>query len=160
MKKAFLTGITGQDGSYLTEFLLKKGYEVHAILRRSSVFTTKRIDHLLPKENLLTYHGDLTDSSNLHRLIKRIEPDEIYNLGAQSHVKVSFDTPEYTANCDAIGTLRLLEAVRILGMEAKVRIYQACTSELYGKLRRFPRMRLHHSILAALTVSLKCMPIG
>ena len=130
MKKAFLTGITGQDGSYLAELLLEKGYEVHAILRRSSVFNTKRIDKILNHDRLKTYHGDLTDSSNLHRLIKTIEPDEIYNLGAQSHVAVSFEVPEYTGEATGIGTLRLLDAVRDTGLQTK--FYQASTSELFG----------------------------
>ena len=132
MKKAFITGVTGQDGSYLAEFLLHKGYEVHAILRRASVFTTARIDHLFSHPSFCTYHGDLTDSSNLHRLITRIEPDEIYNLGAQSHVAVSFETPEYTAEVDAIGTIRLLDAIRDSGL--RTRYYQASTSELFGGL--------------------------
>ena len=130
MKKAFITGISGQDGSYLTELLLSKGYEVHGIIRRASVFTTDRIDHLLDNKNLYTYHGDLSDSSNLHRLISTIEPDEIYNLGAQSHVAVSFEVPEYTANVDALGTIRILDAIRHLKKEC--RYYQASTSELFG----------------------------
>ena len=130
MKKAFITGITGQDGSYLAEFLLQEGYEVHAILRRSSVFTTRRIEHLFENKNLHTYHGDLTDSSNLHRLLMQIKPDEIYNLGAQSHVGVSFEVPEYTADVDGLGTIRLLDALRDLGQSC--RFYQASTSELYG----------------------------
>lgn len=132
MKKAFITGVTGQDGSYLAEFLLDKGYEVHAILRRSSVFTTPRIDHILNHERVRTYHGDLTDSSNLHTLLSRIEPDEIYNLGAQSHVAVSFEVPEYTAEVDALGTIRLLNAVKDLRLGP--RFYQASTSELFGGL--------------------------
>jgi GDPmannose 4,6-dehydratase len=132
MKKAFITGVTGQDGSYLAEFLLGKSYEVHAILRRSSVFTTARIDHLFKHPAFFTYHGDLTDSSNLHRLITKIKPDEIYNLGAQSHVAVSFETPEYTAEVDAIGTIRLLDAIRDTGLRTKY--YQASTSELFGGL--------------------------
>jgi GDPmannose 4,6-dehydratase len=132
MKKVFLTGITGQDGSYLAEFLLEKGYEVHAIIRRSSVFTTLRIDHIIGHPNLITYHGDLTDSSNLHTLLAKIEPDEIYNLGAQSHVAVSFEVPEYTAEVDAIGTIRLLNAIKDLGQNP--RFYQASTSELFGGL--------------------------
>ena len=127
---AFITGITGQDGSYLAELLLSKGYEVHAILRRSSIFTTDRIEHLLEHERLFTYHGDLTDSSNLHRLIMQIRPNEIYNLGAQSHVAVSFEVPEYTADVDGLGTIRLLDAVRDLGSDCKY--YQASTSELFG----------------------------
>ncbi len=132
MKKAFITGVTGQDGSYLAEFLLSKGYEVHAIIRRSSVFTTQRIDHILNDSRFKTYHGDLTDSSNLHTLLSRIEPDEIYNLGAQSHVAVSFEIPEYTAEVDAIGTIRLLDAIKDLGQ--RPRFYQASTSELFGGL--------------------------
>jgi len=131
-KSAFITGITGQDGSYLAELLLAKNYEVHAILRRSSVFTTERIEHILDHPHLHTYHGDLTDSSNLHRLLAKIQPDEIYNLGAQSHVAVSFEVPEYTAEVDAIGTIRLLDAVRDMGL--KPRFYQASTSELFGGL--------------------------
>ncbi len=129
-KIALITGITGQDGSYLAELLLEKGYEVHAILRRSSVFTTDRIDHIMDHERLHTYHGDLTDSSNLHRLIMQIQPNEIYNLGAQSHVAVSFEVPEYTADVDGLGVIRLLDAVRDLGPKCKY--YQASTSELYG----------------------------
>ena len=132
MKKAFITGITGQDGSYLAELLLAKNYEVHAILRRSSVFTTNRIDHLLNNERLFTYYGDLTDSSNLHTLLSKIQPDEIYNLGAQSHVAVSFEVPEYTAEVDAVGTIRLLNAIKDLGQTP--RFYQASTSELFGGL--------------------------
>ena len=143
-KKALITGITGQDGSYLAELLLKKGYEVHGIKRRSSSFNTKRIDHLYqdPHESdpkLILHYGDLTDSTNLIRIIQQIHPDEIYNLGAQSHVAVSFETPEYTANSDALGTLRILEAVRILGLTNKTRIYQASTSELYGLIQESPQ---------------------
>lgn len=135
MKKAFITGITGQDGSYLTEFLLEKGYEVHGMIRRSSSFNTKRIDHLfenkeIGNKTLFLHHGDLTDSSNLNRLIEKIKPDEIYNLGAQSHVQVSFEVPEYTAETDGIGTLRILDAIRETGV--KCRFYQASTSELFG----------------------------
>ncbi|MEJ7663700.1 MAG: GDP-mannose 4,6-dehydratase [Hymenobacter sp.] len=137
MKVALITGITGQDGAYLAELLLSKGYEVHGLKRRSSLFNTDRIDHLYqdPHESnvrLTLHYGDLNDSTNLIRIVQEIQPDEIYNLGAMSHVKVSFDTPEYTANADGIGTLRLLEAIRILGLEKKTRIYQASTSELYG----------------------------
>jgi GDPmannose 4,6-dehydratase len=144
MKKALLTGITGQDGAYLTELLLEKGYEVHGIKRRSSLFNTDRIDHLYqdPHEDhpkLVLHYGDLSDSTNLIRIIQQVQPDEIYNLGAMSHVKVSFDTPEYTANADGIGTLRLLEAIRILGLEKKTRIYQASTSELYGLVQAVPQ---------------------
>jgi GDPmannose 4,6-dehydratase len=131
-RKAFITGVTGQDGSYLAELLLDKGYEVHAILRRAAVFTTSRVDHLMERADFHTYHGDLTDSSNLHRLITRIQPDEIYNLGAQSHVAVSFEIPEYTTEVDAIGTIRLLDAIRDVGL--KTRFYQASTSELFGGL--------------------------
>ena len=144
MKTALITGITGQDGAYLAEFLLKKGYEVHGIKRRSSLFNTDRIDHLYhdphePNVKLKLHYGDLTDSTNLIRLIQEIQPDEIYNLAAQSHVKVSFDTPEYTANADGIGTLRILEAVRLLKLEKKTRIYQASTSELYGLVQAVPQ---------------------
>ena len=143
-KKALITGVTGQDGSYLVEFLLGKNYEVHGIKRRSSSLNTQRVDHLYqdPHENnpqFFMHYGDLTDSTNLIRLIKEIEPDEIYNLGAQSHVAVSFETPEYTANCDAIGTLRILEAVKILGLIKKTKIYQASTSELYGLVQETPQ---------------------
>jgi GDPmannose 4,6-dehydratase len=144
MKKALITGITGQDGAYLAEFLLKKGYEVHGVKRRSSLFNTDRIDHLYhdphePNVKFKLHFGDLTDSTNLIRLIQEIQPDEIYNLAAQSHVKVSFDTPEYTANADGIGTLRILEAVRLLGLTEKTRIYQASTSELYGLVQAVPQ---------------------
>lgn len=144
MKKALITGITGQDGAYLAEFLLAKGYEVHGIKRRSSLFNTDRIDHLYqdPHERNIHFklhYGDLTDSTNLIRIVQEVQPDEIYNLGAMSHVKVSFDTPEYTANADGIGTLRILEAIRILKMEEKVRIYQASTSELYGLVQAVPQ---------------------
>lgn len=143
-KLALITGITGQDGSYLTELLLEKGYEVHGIIRRSSSFNTKRIDHLYKdrheKEvNLFLHYGDLTDASNLIKLIQEIQPDEIYNLAAQSHVKVSFETPEYTANADGIGTLRLLEAIKFLGFQKKTKFYQASTSELYGKVQEIPQ---------------------
>jgi GDPmannose 4,6-dehydratase len=130
MKKAFLTGITGQDGSYLAELLLDKGYEVHAILRRASVFTTQRVEHILEHESLYTYHGDLTDSGNLRRLLLQVQPDEIYNLGAQSHVGVSFEVPEYTANVDALGVIRILDSLRDLGPNCKY--YQSSTSEMFG----------------------------
>jgi GDPmannose 4,6-dehydratase len=144
MKKALITGVTGQDGSYLAELLLNKGYEVHGIKRRSSSLNTERLDHIYqdPHEDnprFFLHYGDLTDSSNLTRIIKDIEPDEIYNLGAQSHVAVSFETPEYTADVDAIGALRLLEAIRFLGLEKKSRFYQASTSELYGKVKEVPQ---------------------
>lgn len=130
--KAFITGVTGQDGSYLAELLLEKGYEVHSIIRRSSVFTSQRIDHLMKDPNFFTYHGDLTDSSNLHSLLSKIQPDEVYNLGAQSHVAVSFEVPEYTAEVDAVGTIRLLDAIKDIGIKPK--FYQASTSELFGGL--------------------------
>ncbi len=143
-KKAIITGITGQDGAYLAEFLLEKGYEVHGIKRRSSLFNTHRIDHLYKDQhekdvNFFLHYGDLTDSTNLIRIIQNVKPDEIYNLAAMSHVKVSFDTPEYTANADGIGTLRILEAIRILGLEKKTKFYQASTSELYGLVRETPQ---------------------
>ena len=137
MKKALITGITGQDGSYLAEILLETGYEVHGLVRRSSLINTHRIDHIY--EHLNLHYGDLTDSTNLVRVIQQVQPDEIYNLGAQSHVKVSFEMPEYTGQTDALGTLRVLEAVRLLGMEDKVRIYQASTSELYGLVQEVPQ---------------------
>mgnify|MGYP001226255611 FL=1 len=144
MKKALITGITGQDGAYLAELLLDKGYEVHGIKRRSSSFNTGRIDHLYqdPHENnvnLLLHHGDLTDSSSLIRVIQQVQPDEIYNLAAQSHVAVSFEEPEYTANSDALGALRILEAIRILGLEEKTRFYQASTSEMFGRAKEIPQ---------------------
>ncbi len=144
MKKALITGITGQDGSYLAEFLLEKGYQVHGIKRRSSSFNTQRIDHLYvdlheANINFKLHYGDLTDSTNIIRIIQEVQPDEIYNLGAMSHVKVSFDSPEYVANVDAIGTLRILEAVRILGLTKKTKIYQASTSELYGLVQEVPQ---------------------
>ena len=143
-KTALITGITGQDGSYLAEFLLEQGYEVHGIKRRASLFNTQRIDHIYedPHSNhaqLKLHYGDLTDTSNLTRIIQEVQPDEIYNLGAQSHVAVSFEAPEYTADVDAVGTLRLLEAVRFLGLENKTRFYQASTSELYGQVREVPQ---------------------
>lgn len=143
-KKALITGVTGQDGAYLAEFLLKKGYEVHGIKRRSSLFNTDRVDHLYKdfhEEGVKFYmhYGDMTDSTNLIRIVQEVQPDEIYNLAAQSHVMVSFETPEYTANADAIGALRLLEAIRILGLEKKTKFYQASTSELYGKVQAVPQ---------------------
>jgi GDPmannose 4,6-dehydratase len=137
MKRALITGITGQDGSYLAEILLEKGYEVHGIIRRASQINTQRIDHLY--QNVKLHYGDLTDSTNIVRVIQKVQPDEIYNLGAQSHVKVSFEMPEYTADVDGVGTLRILEAVRLLGMERQVRIYQASTSELYGLVQEIPQ---------------------
>mgnify|MGYP006234074353 FL=1 len=143
-KRALITGITGQDGSYLAELLLKKNYEVHGLKRRSSNFNTKRIDHLYQdphkeKLNLILHYGDLTDSSNIIRIIEKVFPDEIYNLGAQSHVAVSFESPEYTANCDALGALRILDAVRLLKLNQHTKIYQASTSELYGLTKKTPQ---------------------
>lgn len=144
MKKALITGITGQDGAYLAEFLLNKGYEVHGVKRRASLFNTARIDHLykdLHEENVnfVLHYGDLTDSTNLIRIVQEVQPDEIYNLAAQSHVQVSFEVPEYTADSDAVGTLRILEAIRILGLTEKTKFYQASTSELYGKVQEVPQ---------------------
>ncbi len=144
MKRALITGITGQDGAYLAELLLSKGYEVHGIKRRTSLINTQRIDHLYqdPHEKglrLILHYGDLTDSTNILRIIQTVQPDEIYNLGAMSHVQVSFDEPEYSANVDGVGTLRILEAIRILGLETKTRVYQASTSELYGKVQAIPQ---------------------
>lgn len=143
-KKALITGITGQDGSYLAEFLLEKGYEVHGIKRRASSFNTQRVDHIyqdphVDNQRFILHYGDLTDSSNLTRIIQQVQPDEVYNLGAQSHVAVSFESPEYTADVDAMGTLRLLEAIRLLGLEKKTRFYQASTSELYGLVQETPQ---------------------
>jgi len=142
--KALITGITGQDGSYLADLLLKKGYEVHGIKRRASSFNTDRIDHLYqdphePNVKMILHYGDMTDATNLIRIIQEVQPTEIYNLAAQSHVQVSFESPEYTANSDALGTLRLLEAIRILGLEQKTRIYQASTSEMFGKVQEVPQ---------------------
>jgi GDPmannose 4,6-dehydratase len=143
MKKALITGITGQDGAYLAEFLLAKGYQVHGVKRRSSLINTHRIDHLYEEpteaQRFFLHYGDLTDATHLIRIVQEVQPDEIYNLGAQSHVKVSFDTPEYTANADGLGTLRLLEAIRILGLCQKTRLYQASSSELYGKVQETPQ---------------------
>jgi GDPmannose 4,6-dehydratase len=143
-KVAFITGVTGQDGSYLAELLLSKGYEVHGLKRRSSMFNTQRVDHLyqdphVTNRNFILHHGDLTDASNLTRIIQQIQPDEVYNLGAQSHVAVSFESPEYTADVDGLGTLRLLEAIRLLGLEKKTKFYQASTSELYGLVQETPQ---------------------
>lgn len=143
-KVALITGVTGQDGSYLAEFLLDKGYEVHGIKRRASSFNTERIDHIYQdphgsNPNFHLHYGDLTDSSNLTRILKEVQPDEVYNLAAMSHVAVSFESPEYTADVDAIGTLRLLEAIRFLGLENKTRFYQASTSELYGLVQEIPQ---------------------
>ena len=164
LKKALISGITGQDGSYLVELLLEKGYEVHGIKRRASSFNTSRIDHLYqdPHEDnprFILHYGDLTDSTNLINIIQQVQPDEIYNLGAQSHVAVSFESPEYTANSDALGTLRILEAVKILGMTKRTRIYQASTSELYGKVQEIPQKESTPSAKAH-TRSLKCMHFG
>jgi GDPmannose 4,6-dehydratase len=143
-KVALITGVTGQDGSYLAEFLLEKGYIVHGIKRRASLFNTQRVDHIyqdphIDNANFKLHYGDLTDTSNLIRIVQETQPDEIYNLGAQSHVAVSFESPEYTADVDAMGTLRLLEAIRILGLEKKTRFYQASTSELYGLVQETPQ---------------------
>ena len=143
-KKALITGVTGQDGSYLAEFLLEKGYEVHGIKRRASLFNTQRVDHIYQdphtdNKNFILHYGDLTDSSNLTRILQEVQPDEVYNLGAQSHVAVSFESPEYTADVDGMGTLRLLEAIRFLGLEKKTRFYQASTSELYGLVQEIPQ---------------------
>ncbi|QJD60223.1 GDP-mannose 4,6-dehydratase [Pseudomonas sp. gcc21] len=143
-KKALITGITGQDGSYLAEFLLEKGYEVHGIKRRASLFNTQRVDHIyqdphVENKNFVLHYGDLSDSSNLTRILQEVQPDEVYNLGAQSHVAVSFEAPEYTADVDAMGTLRILEAIRLLGLEKKTRFYQASTSELYGLVQEMPQ---------------------
>ena len=145
MKKALITGVTGQDGSYLSEFLLNKGYEVHGIKRRSSLINTGRIDHLYqdPHETerkFILHHGDLTDATSLIKIVQEVQPNEIYNLAAQSHVAVSFEEPEYTANSDALGTLRILEAIRILKLEKKTKFYQASTSELYGKVQESPQL--------------------
>src|SRR3989440_1014518 len=144
MKKALITGVTGQDGSYLAELLLQKGYEVHGIKRRASLFNTERIDHLYRDSHeadvhMTLHYGDLTDATNLVRIVQQVQPDEIYNLAAQSHVAVSFETPEYTANADALGTLRILEAIRILGLEKKTRFYQASTSEMFGQVQEVPQ---------------------
>ena len=146
-RTALITGVTGQDGSYLSEFLISKGYEVHGIKRRSSSFNTQRIDHIYQdphseNQNFFLHYGDLTDSTNLINIIQRVKPDEIYNLGAQSHVAVSFDTPEYTANCDALGPLRILEAIRLLNLTEKTKLYQASTSELFGKAKEIPQNEL------------------
>ncbi|SDU77484.1 GDP-mannose 4,6-dehydratase [Pseudomonas sihuiensis] len=144
MKKALITGVTGQDGSYLAEFLLEKGYQVHGIKRRASLFNTQRVDHIyqdphVDNQNFILHYGDLTDSSNLTRILQEVQPDEVYNLGAQSHVAVSFESPEYTADVDAMGTLRILEAIRLLGLEKKTKFYQASTSELYGLVQEVPQ---------------------
>lgn len=144
MKKALITGITGQDGAYLAEFLLKKGYQVHGIKRRASLFNTDRVDHLyqdphVSGRNFILHYGDLTDATNLIRILKEVKPDEVYNLAAQSHVAVSFESPEYTADVDALGTLRILEGIRLLGLEKKTKFYQASTSELYGKVQEVPQ---------------------
>jgi len=144
VKKALITGVTGQDGSYLAEFLLEKGYQVHGVKRRASLFNTQRVDHIyqdphVEHQNFVLHYGDLTDSSNLTRILQEVQPDEVYNLGAQSHVAVSFESPEYTADVDAMGTLRLLEAIRLLGLERKTRFYQASTSELYGLVQEVPQ---------------------
>ena len=155
-KRALITGVTGQDGSYLAEFLLEKGYEVHGIKRRASLFNTQRVDHIYEDPHtdhakFKLHYGDLTDTSNLTRILRDIEPDEVYNLGAQSHVAVSFEAPEYTADVDATGTLRLLEAIRFLGLEKKTRFYQASTSELFGLVQETPAEG-NHAFLSALAL--------
>lgn len=164
-KVALITGVTGQDGSYLAEFLLEKGYEVHGIKRRASSFNTERVDHIYqdphtcnPKFHL--HYGDLSDTSNLTRILREVQPDEVYNLGAMSHVAVSFESPEYTADVDAMGTLRLLEAIRFLGLEKKTRFYQASTSELYGLVQEIPRKRPRRSTHALRMRSPNCTPTG
>ena len=144
MKKALITGITGQDGSYLAEFLLEKGYEVHGLRRRTSLYNTARIDHLIKdvhekKVNLFLHYGDLTDTSSIVRIMQEVQPDEVYNLAAQSHVAISFEEPEYTANSDAVGALRILEAIRFLGLSSKTKYYQASTSELFGDVLEVPQ---------------------
>src|SRR5216684_3253213 len=164
-KVALITGITGQDGAYLAEFLLKHGYEVHGIKRRTSLFNTQRIEHLyqdphVNHSDFILHHGDLTDSCNLIHVIAKVKPDEIYNLGAQSHVAVSFEQPEYTANVDGIGPLRLLEAIRILGMADRTRFYQASTSELLDWCKRLRRPRRRPSIRGRLTAWPNCTPTG
>ena len=165
MKVALITGITGQDGSYLAEFLLNKGYKVHGIKRRSSSFNTQRIDHIyedphIKDNNFQLHYGDLSDSSNITRILMEVQPDEVYNLAAQSHVAVSFESPEYTADIDALGTLRLLEAIRLLGMTNKVKFYQASTSELYGMVQKFLKKKLLLSTQDHLMRLQKCMHIG
>ena len=165
MKKALITGITGQDGSYLAELLLEKDYEVHGVKRRASSFNTQRVDHLFEDPHMSNarfklHYGDLTDTSNLTRLIRDIEPDEIYNLGAQSHVAVSFEAPEYTADVDAIGTLRILEAIRFLGLEKKTRFYQASTSELFGLVQETPQRETTPFYPRSPYASPKCMRTG
>ena len=165
MKRALITGITGQDGAYLTELLLKKGYEVHGIKRRSSLFNTQRVDHLYqdPHEanvKLKLHYGDLSDSTNIIRIVQEVQPDEIYNLGAMSHVRVSFDTPEYTADVDGLGALRILEAVRLLGLTKKTKVYQASTSELYGLVQEVPQTEKPLFIRAPPAGSRNCMRIG
>ena len=165
MKRALITGITGQDGSYLTEFLLDKGYEVHGIKRRSSSFNTQRLDHLyqdphIENVNLKLHYGDLTDSSNLTRIIKDIEPDEVYNLGAQSHVAVSFDSPEYTADVDAMGTLRMLEAIRFLNLKIKHDFIKHQHLNYMAWCKKRPNVKRHHFIHVHLMQLLKCMRIG
>ena len=164
-KVAFITGVTGQDGAYLSELLLSKNYFVHGVKRRSSSFNTQRIEHLINEPintsgSFKLHYGDITDPLNILRLINEIEPDEIYNLAAQSHVQVSFETPEYTARTDALGTLNILEAIRILGWIDKTRIYQASTSELYGKVQKFLNLKLLHFIHAVLMQLPKCMLFG
>jgi len=164
-KIALISGITGQDGAYLAEYLLKKGYIVHGLKRRASLFNTDRIDHLyqdphIENKNFYLHYSDLTDSTNLIRIISDTKPDEIYNLAAMSHVAVSFDTPEYVANADGIGTLRMLEAIRFLGLANKTRFYQASTSELYGLVQEVPKVKRHHFIPEVLMLLLNYMLTG
>ena len=164
-KVALIAGVTGQDGAYLTELLLSKGYLVHGIKRRSSSFNTARIDHLIhdphePGTSFFLHYGDLTDATNIIRIVQETQPDEIYNLAAQSHVQVSFETPEYTANADGLGTLRLLEALRILGREQTTRFYQASTSEMFGKVREIPQNENTRSIRVLPMLLLRFMPTG
>lgn len=165
MKTALITGVTGQDGAYLSELLLSKGYEVHGIKRRSSLFNTERIDHIYedphrPDPKFRLHYGDLTDSTNIIRIIQEVQPDEIYNLGAMSHVQVSFETPEYAADADGMGTLRILEAVRLLGLAKKTKVYQASTSELYGLVQEIPQSEKTPFIHAHLMLLPSCMHIG
>jgi GDPmannose 4,6-dehydratase len=164
-KVALITGITGQDGSYLAELLLEKGYIVHGIKRRASSFNTSRVDHIyqdlhVEDARFKLHYGDLTDTSNLTRIIQQVQPDEVYNLGAQSHVAVSFESPEYTADVDGMGTLRILEAIRILGLQKKTRFYQASTSELYGLVQEIPQKKPRRFTPAAPTPWPSCMPTG
>lgn len=165
MKKALITGVTGQDGAYLAELLLEKGYEVHGVKRRASLFNTDRIDHLYQgphdaERRFILHYGDMSDATNLIRIIQEVQPDELYNLAAQSHVQVSFESPEYTANVDALGALRLLEAIRILKLDEKTRYYQASTSELFGRVQEVPQTEKRLFTRALPMPAPSCMPIG